>query len=102
MVVISGLDYKNYLEGHDRLFNTARNFAGEQKLRRGDFDLLIIHKKYGLFIIEVKAVGHHDIEGRSGSVEKDQEALLRDKIIERIEKAVDQLQKVKFYFSCAS
>ena len=90
MVVLSGLDYKNYLKGEESMFNNFKNLDVEdQKNWRGDFDILIIHKIYGLIEIEVKAVGIY---------KEMEESKLYKAIIKRIKKAVDQLQKVRKFF----
>ena len=64
MVVICGLDFARYL---DKEADAVRAAAcsklprpatmGDKNLQRGDFDVLIVHRKYGLLIGELKSVG---------------------------------------------
>ena len=89
MMVICELDFQKYLDGQTDPINRANcalfpRPAGlkAQNLDRGDFDFLILHCKYGLVTMEVKAVG------------AEQGFILTDKtVVDRVQKSIKQLNK---------
>nr|KAG5692431.1 hypothetical protein BaRGS_013020 [Batillaria attramentaria] len=91
MLVISQLKFKDYL-GDLNYASEASKFPRPIDLKkenkhRGDFDMIIIHRKYGLIISEIKAIG--DSLGKLDEQEKN------DKILEKVQKALSQLDKAE-------
>lgn len=93
MMVISQLDFRKYLDGENDPIGSAaaallpRANSLHKDFQRGDFDILIVHKKYGLIVGEVKSVGYKfQILGES-------EAGENKTIVNRVGRAVKQLNK---------
>ena len=89
MFVISHLSYADYLS--DPAYAAAASalprpvdLKSENK-HRGDFDVLILHREYGVLVGEIKTVG--DMLCSLTEEEKDQ------KVLERVRQAAKQLQK---------
>ena len=88
-MVISQLHFRKYLDGQDDPTHAAacaffpRPDTTSRQYRNGDFDVLIIHRSYGLIVGEVKSVGAdpHAIPN------------LDEAVVSRVEKAVKQLNK---------
>ena len=92
MMVISQLDYRKYLDDKTGAINAAASSClprpatmPSKKYRHGDFDLLIIHPRYGLVVGEVKSVGSDP--GNTQDLDK--------AIVKRVQKAVGQLNKAQ-------
>jgi Holliday junction resolvase-like predicted endonuclease len=85
MMVISHLDFKNYCDATEEA-SFRKTDQLEQSLRRGEFDVFIIHPKCGLIVVEIKSVGIRQY---------DTEAKLIQAVKDKIEKAVEQFQKQK-------
>lgn len=84
MFVISQLDFGNYLN-KPSYSAAAANLPRPINLRsknidRGDFDVLIIHRRHGILVGEIKAIGDR-ISPSDRDVKK------------RVERAINQLQK---------
>lgn len=92
MFVISKLSYSKYLskpsfaEAAQRL---PRPYTLPRQYRRGEFNILVIHQRYGILVGEVKAVGLN-----AGDLNKPQKQADED-IARRVEKAVKQLDKAQ-------
>nr|KAG5685807.1 hypothetical protein BaRGS_001219 [Batillaria attramentaria] len=91
MIVISQLQFSDYLRV-SRYAKAVRTLPKpkdleKKKQARGDFDLLFIHKHYGLVIAEIKSVG--ESFSKLGLTEQQQD----DLVAERIKKALEQLKK---------
>ena len=92
MMVVCELDFRKYLDGETdpihraqcALFPRPADLKKEKK-DQGDFDILIIHRTYGLVTMEVKAVGAVGAVG----VPKDQV------VVKKVTQAVKQLEKAK-------
>ena len=92
MVVICGLDFARYL---DKEADAVRAAActklprpatmGDKNLQRGDFDVLIVHRKYGLLIGELKSVG----------ADRSKVHDLSKAVVKRVQTAVRQLNKAR-------
>ncbi|XP_070188639.1 uncharacterized protein [Littorina saxatilis] len=91
MFVLSQLKFTSYL-GEPCFAATARTLARPIDLKnqnqdRGDFDILVIHRHYGLLAVEIKSVGTLF----SGKPESQKE---NDKIlVDRLNKIIKQLKK---------
>jgi hypothetical protein len=89
MFIISQLDFGSYLN-QPAYAAAARSLPRpvdlkSQKKHRGDFDLLIIHHDFGIFVAEMKAIGD-----KVSSMTPQQ---LEQKIADRIRQAIGQLHK---------
>ena len=89
MMVVCELDFRKYLDGETdpihraqcALFPRPADLKA-QDLDEGDFDILILHRTYGLVTMEVKAVG------------AEQGIVLTDKVVvKRVQKSIKQLNK---------
>ncbi|XP_025079076.1 uncharacterized protein LOC112555092 [Pomacea canaliculata] len=92
MVVVSQLQFGDYLNKPcyaPAAAQLPRPLTLATKLRRGDFDILIIHSQYGLMVGEIKSVGAN-MADLNLTPEK-QEAVLRKKLGQ----AVSQLDKAE-------
>ena len=92
MMVISQLDYRKYLDDKTDPISAAACSGlprpatmPSKKYHRGDFDVLIIHPRYGLVVGEVKSVGSDP--GNTQDLDK--------AIVKRVRKAVGQLHKAE-------
>ncbi|KAK7091343.1 uncharacterized protein [Littorina saxatilis] len=96
MMVISQLDFRKYLDNNTDPINAANNAAAcanlprpvtmqQQQHHDGDFDVLIIHRHYGLMVCEVKAVG----------ADRRNTPDLNKAVVGKVQKAVKQLNKAK-------
>ncbi|KAK7451827.1 hypothetical protein BaRGS_00039800 [Batillaria attramentaria] len=57
MMVVIKLHYHDYLAGIPKTCKLPKPTDLKKENQRGDFDLLIIHRVYGLFVAEIKIVG---------------------------------------------
>lgn len=91
MFVISQLNYKHYLG--EPCYSAAAGLLPrpvdlkEVKKDRGDFDLLIVHRFYGLMVGEIKAVG--DMFSSLSTSEQKQDII----VAKRVQRAIEQLRK---------
>ncbi|XP_070208594.1 early endosome antigen 1-like [Littorina saxatilis] len=96
MMVISQLEFRKYLDNDTDPINAAKNAAAcanlprpvtmqQQQHHDGDFDVLIIHRHYGLIVCEVKAVG----------ADRRNTPDLNKAVVGKVQKAVKQLNKAK-------
>ncbi|KAK7091348.1 hypothetical protein V1264_009041 [Littorina saxatilis] len=96
MMVISQLDFRKYLDNNTDPINAANNAAAcanlprpvtmqQQQHHDGDFDVLIIHRHYGLIVCEVKAVG----------ADRRNTPDLNQAVVGKVIKALKQLNKAK-------
>ena len=91
MMVISELDFRKYLDHQTDPISTAacalfpRPTSLAQHYHHGDFDVLIIHRHYGLIVGEVKSVGA-DLENTQD---------LAEAVVKRVKKAAGQLNKAE-------
>nr|KAG5688818.1 hypothetical protein BaRGS_017050 [Batillaria attramentaria] len=83
MFVMSSLNFTDYLNKLDATqaaqFPLPRDLHATQ--REGDFDVIVIHRKYGVLLGEIKSVGIHDNNPTDKAV------------AEKVSKAVKQLDK---------
>ncbi|KAL8602586.1 hypothetical protein ACOMHN_017559 [Nucella lapillus] len=94
MFIISSLRFQNYLHNLANPLNAAAiaqlpsidDPSIPQNIRNGECDLIIIHRKYGLLIGEIKSVGGNDFFGKQTPDKQTQI------IIKQIQKAVKQLE----------
>nr|KAG5686659.1 hypothetical protein BaRGS_031369 [Batillaria attramentaria] len=104
MFVMSQLDFENYLSepcysGAVSQMKRPVDLSG-QKLDKGDFDVLIVHRNYGLCAGEIKSVGFNAAD-RNLSEQQIQDEVL--KVLRKMlklqktgqQQAVGQLQKTK-------
>lgn len=86
MMVISQLEFRKYLDDETDPINAAAcALLPRSDPYQSDFDILIIHRRYGLIVGEVKGVGAvmqniHDLDSL---------------VVIRVEKAVEQLNKAE-------
>ncbi|XP_070209679.1 uncharacterized protein [Littorina saxatilis] len=96
MMVISQLEFRKYLDNDTDPINAAKNAAAcahlprpgtmqKQQHHDGDFDVLIIHRHYGLIVCEVKAVG----------ADRRNTPNLNKAVVDKVIKALKQLNKAK-------
>nr|KAG5701949.1 hypothetical protein BaRGS_034531 [Batillaria attramentaria] len=90
MFVISQLSFGDYL--HKPCYTAAAKHLPRpsdlpESYRRGDFDVIIIHRHYGLLIGEIKAIGLDDAFFQK--VEADREADIANRVL----RAIKQLNK---------
>ena len=91
MMVISQLDFRKYLDDRTDPVNAAacallpRPATMARQYHRGDFDVLIIHRHYGLIVGEVKSVG----------ADPENTPDLNKAVVKRVGKAVNQLNKAE-------
>nr|KAG5711617.1 hypothetical protein BaRGS_016799 [Batillaria attramentaria] len=91
MLVLSQLDFRKYLDKQVDPISAAaaallpRPVTLKPSHRRGDFDVLIIHRQYGMIVGEVKAVG--------ANFSKTQD--MDTAVVTRVQKAVKQLNKAE-------
>ncbi|KAK7107741.1 hypothetical protein V1264_015606 [Littorina saxatilis] len=97
MFVLSQLKFTSYL-GEPCFAAAAQNFPRsvdlrKQKQDRGDFDVLVIHRHYGLLAAEIKSVGTL-FTGKPESQEKEDIILVRrlNKIIKQLKRSGDVLR----------
>ena len=89
MVIQSLLDFGNYLN-KPSYAAAAKNFATchlRPCYRHGDFDVLVIHRKYGILVGELKAVGRNQPGVSRTQAQADED------VAKRVGKAVKQLDK---------
>nr|KAG5692921.1 hypothetical protein BaRGS_031425 [Batillaria attramentaria] len=83
MFVMSSLDFTDYLKKldatHAAQFPLPRDLSSTQ--REGEFDVIVIHRKYGVLLGEIKSVGIHDNNPADKGV------------ADKVTKAVKQLDK---------
>ncbi|XP_070206138.1 uncharacterized protein [Littorina saxatilis] len=99
MFVLSQLDYGDYLgepcySAAVRCFHSPKDFVqeelkGKDVFHRGDFDILIFHREYGVLVGEVKTVG--DNFSILDLTQKQQDAI----VAKKVEQAVKQLNKAE-------
>lgn len=93
MMVVSQLDFLKYLE-KTKPAAVASHFPRSIDLKRiyhrGDFDILIIHSKYGLITGEIKSVGHNFSKLQLSQLEEDKI------IVKTVKKVVFQMNKCDF------
>ncbi|XP_025115929.1 uncharacterized protein LOC112577155 isoform X1 [Pomacea canaliculata] len=90
MFVISQLRFSDYLNRPCYSATTAlfpRFSDIEKRFRDGDFDVLVLHRRYGVVIGEIKSVGLH-----AGTAENSYQNLVDD-VAKRVRKAAWQLNK---------
>lgn len=92
MFVISQLNFSDYL-GMSNYSQEAQHFLRPGHLninanRQGDFDILIIHRHYGILIGEIKSIDPNQCRDLNLS-----QCDIDKKISERLNKAIDQLNK---------
>ncbi|KAK7483874.1 hypothetical protein BaRGS_00024891 [Batillaria attramentaria] len=86
MVVIAQLRFEDCMVlCDDDNLPCPRKFP-DPAMRRGDFDILILHREYGLLVLEIKSVGDK-FDSSSKENQKD------DEVLKKLQKAVDQLNK---------
>ena len=91
MMVVCELDFRKYLDGETdpihraqcALFPRPADLRAQKK-HEGDFDILVLHREYGLVTMEVKAVG-----AEPSIVPTDQV------VVKKVTQAVKQLEKAK-------
>nr|KAG5692918.1 hypothetical protein BaRGS_031422 [Batillaria attramentaria] len=83
MFVMSSLDFTNYLNKLDATHAAHFQLPGDlpPTQREGDFDVIVIHRKYGVLLGEIKSVGIHDNNPTDKAV------------ADKVTKAVKQLDK---------
>ncbi|KAK7088845.1 uncharacterized protein [Littorina saxatilis] len=91
MFVISKLQFYDYLGDPQYKHVAFRRANDAQSPYRddGDFDILIIHKKYGIMAAEIKAVGDNAEELGESPGKRD------NNLVKRIDKAITQMQRCK-------
>ena len=87
MFIVSQLDYGNYLNKPSYAACFPKPTDLDEKHKRGDFDVLVIHRHFGVLIGEIKSVGV-----RHAGVEKTEEAADAD-VVKRVQTAIRQLDK---------
>nr|KAG5712048.1 hypothetical protein BaRGS_020774 [Batillaria attramentaria] len=90
MFVISQLEFSDYLKkpayaAAARLLPKPETLSPH--LRRGDFDLLVIHRSFGILVGELKALGLSAADAQKSQAESDAD------LVNRLERAVKQLAK---------
>ena len=58
-----------------------------EQYRRGDFDILLIHRRYGVLIGEIKSVGRS--QPKLGKTPEEED----DDVVKKVERAIKQLDK---------
>nr|KAG5688813.1 hypothetical protein BaRGS_017045 [Batillaria attramentaria] len=83
MFVMSSLDFTDYLNKLDATHAAQFPLPGDLPAtqREGDFDVIVIHRKYGVLLGEIKSVGIHDNNPTDKAV------------ADKVSKAVKQLDK---------
>nr|KAG5692898.1 hypothetical protein BaRGS_031402 [Batillaria attramentaria] len=83
MFVMSSLDFTDYLNKLDATHAAQFPLPGDlpSTQREGDFDVIVIHRKYGVLLGEIKSVGIHDNNPTDKAV------------ADKVTKAVKQLDK---------
>nr|KAG5688822.1 hypothetical protein BaRGS_017054 [Batillaria attramentaria] len=83
MFVMSSLDFTAYLNKLDATHAAQFPLPGDLPAtqREGDFDVIVIHRKYGVLLGEIKSVGIHDNNPTDKAV------------ADKVSKAVKQLDK---------
>nr|KAG5688814.1 hypothetical protein BaRGS_017046 [Batillaria attramentaria] len=83
MFVMSSLDFTNYLNKLDTTHAAPFPLPGDLPAtqREGDFDVIVIHRKYGVLLGEIKSVGIHGNNPTDKAV------------ADKVSKAVKQLDK---------
>nr|KAG5692352.1 hypothetical protein BaRGS_033217 [Batillaria attramentaria] len=83
MFVMSSLDFTDYLNKLDATNAAQFPLPGDLPAtqREGDFDVIVIHRKYGVLLGEIKSVGIHDNNPTDKAV------------ADKVSKAVKQLDK---------
>nr|KAG5692907.1 hypothetical protein BaRGS_031411 [Batillaria attramentaria] len=83
MSVMSSLDFTDYLNKLDATHAAQFPLPGDLPAtqRQGDFDVIVIHRKYGVLLGEIKSVGIHDNNPTDKAV------------ADKVTKAVKQLDK---------
>nr|KAG5688956.1 hypothetical protein BaRGS_031355 [Batillaria attramentaria] len=96
MVVLSQLQFGDYLN-MPCYAAAAAQLPGpkdlDKKFHRGDFDILAVHRQYGLLICEIKSVGGNT--SAHGLTERE----LRDTVMKKTRLAVKQLDKAEMVLS---
>lgn len=92
MMVISQLQFGRYL--HNPSYAAIASLLPHVKkmeacYRRGDFDVLIIHKKYGLITGDVKSIGSNFSQLNLPTEQED------NAIVKKVQEAVKQLNKAE-------
>ena len=85
MFIVSQLDYGNYLNKPSYAACFPKPTDLDEKHKRGDFDVLVIHRHFGVLIGEIKSVGV-----RHAGVEKTEEAADAD-VVKRVQTAAGQV-----------
>ena len=85
MFLVSGLDYGPSRWGLPAWAPATQHLGPNLPTEQGDFDVLLIHKEYGLTVLEVKAVGSYH---RSQGVPVPPAVLAR-----KVDQALTQLEK---------
>ncbi|KAL8563169.1 hypothetical protein ACOMHN_011497 [Nucella lapillus] len=94
MMVLSNLKFQKYLNNHTNPLHAAaiaqlptiQHPSIPQKIQDGECDIIVLHRRYGLLIGEIKSVGGDDYF-RQQSPSQQTQILIR-----KLEKAIDQLQ----------
>ncbi|KAK7106045.1 hypothetical protein V1264_017348 [Littorina saxatilis] len=99
MFVLSQLQFTSYL-AEPCFASAAKKLRRPQDLKkenkeRGDFDILIIHRRYGLMAAEIKSVGTR-FTGKPASQQSDDKTLVKrlKRIINQLDKSEDVLKHV--------
>ena len=90
MFILSQFSFDDYLKRSARLpggEELPRSSDLEISYRRGDFDVLVIHRHYGILVGELKSVGWYEAAVSRSQAETDAD------VARRLEKAVVQLEK---------
>lgn len=87
MMVITNLNFQNYLCKLTPDLKCV--FIRPDDCSEGDFDILIIHRKYGLIVAEIKSVGANLADLQKSRTEKDH------KVADKLLQAIEQLNKAK-------
>ena len=90
MFILSQVSFSNYLNKDSEAAAAAQlprpNTLPEQ-YRRGDFDILLIHRRYGVLIGEIKSVGRS--QPKLGKTPEEED----DDVVKKVERAIKQLDK---------
>lgn len=94
MFVISQLDFSNYLTKSNTDSLPTPSTLEEEKYRRGDFDVLIVHSRLGVIVGEIKSVGWspQHVQSENSDFTSDDAAIAR-KVLQGL-KQLDKAQVV--------
>ena len=90
MFIVSQLNFSSYLNKPSYAAEAAqlpRLITLPEKYRRGDFDILLIHRRYGVLIGEIKSVGRSQPKLGKTPAEDDAD------VAKRVGRAIKQLDK---------